>query len=61
MNVLGRIVHTLRTWLGLADASESRLIPEHGWLQVAPADARRQRAESDAHRAQLARDKKAQA
>ena len=59
MNVLGRIVHTLRTWLGLADASESHIIPEHGWLQVAPADARRQRAETDALRAD--RNKKAQA
>ena len=61
MNVLGRIFHTLRVWTGLADASESHIIPDHGWLQAAPAEARRQRSELDARRAELARDKKAQA
>jgi hypothetical protein len=37
-----------------ADPSESHLIPDHGWLQATPADARRLRAEADA-RAELAR------
>jgi hypothetical protein len=59
MNVLGRMVRTLRSWLGLADPSESRLIPEHGWLQLSPADARKQRTDADARR--TARQKKAQA
>jgi hypothetical protein len=59
MNVLGRMVHTLRSWLGLAAPSESRLIPEHGWLQLSPADARKHRTDADARRA--ARHKKAQA
>jgi hypothetical protein len=43
MNVLNRMFHTLRVWTGLADASESRLTPDHGWLLASPADARQQR------------------
>ena len=37
MNVLNRMFHTLRVWTGLADASESRLTPDHGWLLASPA------------------------
>jgi len=48
--MLGRLFHRLRVWTGLADASESRLTPDHGWLLAAPADARQQRTESDARR-----------
>jgi hypothetical protein len=48
--MLGRLFHRLRVWTGLADASESRLTPDHGWLLAAPTDARQQRAESDARR-----------
>jgi hypothetical protein len=54
MNMLSRIFHSLRTFAGLADPSEPHLIPDHGWLQATPADARRLRAEADA-RAELAR------
>jgi hypothetical protein len=61
MKLLSRMVHTLRAWTGLADASESRLTPDHGWLLAAPADARRQRQEADAQRAVRARHEKAQA
>jgi hypothetical protein len=55
MNMLGRVLHTLRTWTGLADASESHLTPSHGWLLPTPADARKQRKDTDAHRAALRR------
>jgi hypothetical protein len=37
--MMERAFHTLRTWLGLADASEARLTPAHGWLLPAPAEA----------------------
>lgn len=50
MTLLGRIFHTLRVWTGLADASESRITPDHGWLLPAPADARANRKDSDARR-----------
>jgi hypothetical protein len=39
MNVLGRFLHTLRVWTGLADASEAHLTPSHGWLLPAPVEA----------------------
>jgi hypothetical protein len=55
MNTLGRIFHALRVWTALADPSESRLTPSHGWLLPTPADARRQRAEADTRRALLRR------
>ncbi len=55
MDMLGRLFHTLRVWTGLADASESRITPGHGWLLPAPAVARQQREESDERRATLAR------
>ena len=54
MNVLGRFIHTLRAWAGLADASETHLTPSHGWLLPAPVDAVARsvaaRSESDARR-----------
>jgi hypothetical protein len=51
MNMLGKAFHVLRVWTGLADPSESRLTPSHGWLLSATADARRQREDVDARRA----------
>jgi len=51
MNLLGKAFHTLRAWIGLADASESHLTPSHGWLLPAPALARQQRLDSDDRRA----------
>lgn len=51
MNLLGRAFHTLRAWMGLADASGSHLTPSHGWLLPAPALARQQRLDSDDRRA----------
>jgi len=51
MSLLGRMFHRLRVWTGLADASESHLTPDHGWLLAKPADARQQRVDSDARRA----------
>jgi hypothetical protein len=36
MNLLGRSFSTLRSWLGLGDASDDRLTPSHGWLLPAP-------------------------
>ena len=50
MSMLGRAFHTLRVWLGFADASESHLTPAFGWLLPVPAEARQQREESDASR-----------
>jgi hypothetical protein len=51
MSLLGRAFHALRVWVGLADPSESHLMPSHGWLNPTPADARRERKETDARRA----------
>jgi hypothetical protein len=59
MTMLGRIFHTLRVWTGLADASESRLTPDHGWLLPTTADARLSRKDSDARR--VARELRSQA
>ena len=50
MNVFAKVVGTLRRWLGLADPSDSHLVPSHGWLNPSPADARQARKESDARR-----------
>jgi hypothetical protein len=36
--MMDRAFHALRTWLGLADASEAHLTPAHGWLLPAPAE-----------------------
>ena len=51
MNMLGKALHTLRVWMGLADASESHLTPSHGWLLPVPVDAHRQQEASTARRA----------
>jgi hypothetical protein len=51
MNVLGKVFHKVRVWIGLADPSESRLTPSHGWLNPSPADARQERKDTDARRA----------
>jgi hypothetical protein len=48
MSWLDRLFYALRAVTGLADASESRLTPDHGWLLATPADARRQRADATA-------------
>ena len=57
MNLLGKALHALRVWTGLADASESHLTPSHGWLLAVPADARQQRDEGDVRRAARLRDR----
>ena len=36
MGILASVLHKLRVWAGLADASESHLTPSHGWLLTAP-------------------------
>ena len=60
MKLLGRLLHVLRVWMGLADASESRLTPSHGWLLQTPAPARLVQLEYEAQRAALdARDPRA--
>lgn len=53
MNMLGRVLHTLRVWTGFTDASESHLTPSHGWLLPKPTDVRQQRKDADADRATL--------
>jgi hypothetical protein len=47
--MMDRAFHALRTWLGLADASEEHLTPGHGWLLPVPAEVltRRRAAEAD--------------
>lgn len=35
--MMDRAFHALRSWLGLADASETHLTPGHGWLLPVPA------------------------
>ena len=61
MSFLGRIFHTLRVWTGLADASLSRLTPDHGWLLAAPAEARVQRRAFDSERAARLRERSGRA
>jgi hypothetical protein len=61
MNTISRAFQTIRVWMGLADASESHLTPDHGWLLPAPADARRRRENPDAARAERSGERKAQA
>ena len=41
--MMDRAFHVLRTWLGLADASETKLTPGHGWLLPVPAEVRARR------------------
>lgn len=38
MTMMDRAFRALRTWLGLADASEAHLTPGHGWLLPVPAE-----------------------
>jgi hypothetical protein len=52
MNVLAKVVDTVRGWLGLADPAESHPVPSYGWLNPSPADARQARKDSDARRAE---------
>jgi hypothetical protein len=59
MSLLGKVLHTLRVWTGLADATESRLTPDHGWLLATPDEARRQRDVSTASRAAHVRERRA--
>jgi hypothetical protein len=54
MKTLGKVFHSLRVWLGLADTSESHLTPDHGWLLPTVAEARVERNASDARRLALA-------
>ena len=56
MSILGRILHTLRVWTGLADASDSHITPSHGWLLAEPVLARQQRIDFDTDRAARRRD-----
>jgi len=46
--MMDRAFHALRTWLGLADASEAHLTPAHGWLLPAPAEVLTRRRASQA-------------
>jgi hypothetical protein len=57
MNMLGNVFQTLRVWMGLADPSESRIIPSHGWLLAEPTEARRQRKAFDTARATRLRER----
>ena len=51
MNLLGKAFQKIRAWVGLADASDSRLTPGHGWLLPVPVDARPQQEDEAARRA----------
>jgi hypothetical protein len=61
MNLLGKAFRALRDFLGLGDASEAHLTPDHGWLLAVPVEARRQRADSEARRTERPGERKAQA
>jgi hypothetical protein len=52
MNVISNALHTLRVWMGFADATESHLTPSHGWLLPSPVDVRREHEVADAIRAE---------
>jgi hypothetical protein len=52
MNLLGKAFQKMRAWVGLADASESHLTPDHGWLLPVPADVRLERQDAAARRAE---------
>jgi hypothetical protein len=54
MTMMDRAFHALRTWLGLADASEAHLTPGHGWLLPVPADVLTGRRAAEAARANVA-------
>ena len=51
MTMMDRAFHALRTWLGLADASETNLTPGHGWLLPVPAEVVTRRRAAEAARA----------
>ena len=51
MNVFAKVFRTLRSWLGLADQSESHVVPSHGWLNASVADARQARKDSNERKA----------
>jgi hypothetical protein len=51
MNLLGKAFQKIRAWVGLADASDSRLTPGHGWLLPVPVDARLRREDETTRRA----------
>ena len=48
--MMGRAFHALRSWLGLADASEAHLTPGHGWLLPVPAEVVTRRRAAEAAR-----------
>lgn len=50
MKLLDEVLRLARTCLGLADPSDSRLTPDHGWLLPAPAEALRLRRIEEARR-----------
>jgi len=50
MKLLDNVLRLIRTGLGLADPSDSRLTPGHGWLLPAPAEALRLRRVEEARR-----------
>jgi hypothetical protein len=52
MNLLGKAFQKMRAWVGLADPSESHLTPGHGWLLPLPVDARQERKDTGARRAE---------
>ena len=54
MTMMDRAFHALRTWLGLADASEAHLTPGHGWLLPVPAEVHTRRDAAEAARANAA-------
>lgn len=57
MNLLGKVFQKLRVWAGLADASDSRITPSHGWLLAEPAVAREQKKDFDTGRAARQRER----
>lgn len=54
MTMMDRAFHALRTWLGLADASEAHLTPGHGWLLPVPAEVLTRRLAAEAARSNVA-------
>lgn len=56
MKLLDEVVRLVRTCLGLADPSDSRLTPGHGWLLPVPAEAMRLRRVEEARRARAESD-----
>ena len=52
-STLGRVVATLRVWLGLNDPSENHLHQAHGWLLPATAPERARATQSKATEGRL--------